>query len=244
MRRYSFLAAISTLVIVVSCGEPTSAPSATAVRATTSPLSSLDIQTEYLCGATISPSSQSVQQGTTAYISTTLPVCSRATGLLTRYDHTTGYWHASDGTTVYDQYGRYASNNATDQAHLTPQSLGTVTVTVRPCCDINYAQVTLTSTIQVTPRPLAVVMYGETSVYNSSDCNITYTTSVTGGTPPYSYQWSTSGVIKQNNGGFIVAAFPTEGYHSVSVTVTDAAGVTQNDGMGVYASPSGLVCAY
>ena len=240
MRR-SLLAitALTALSVMISCTDSPSSPARPALSPR-SPQFSLNLATEYLCGASISPASQSVWTGTTVYISTTLPVCSRSTGQVTRYDHTTGYWSASDYTPVYDQYNRSAGHNATDQAHLTVYNPGTVTVTTSPCCDYNAVPVTLTSTIYVSspPSPLGGSIQGPTQVNVGSSCNITYTAYASGGAGGYTYYWETDGTIKQNNGSSIVAAFTSTGPTNIAVVITDAANnqVTKNFAVSVVSS--------
>ena len=63
-----------------------------------------------------------------------------------------------------------------------------------------------------------------------------YSANASGGSGSYTYSWSTSGTIKQNYGYSIVAAFPTEGTHTVAVTVTDSQNHTVGQQMVVTSS--------
>lgn len=77
---------------------------------------------------------------------------------------------------------------------------------------------------------------GPSYVSNSPSCNLVYSANASGGSGSYTYSWSTSGTIKQNYGYSIVAAFPTEGTHTVAVTVTDSQNHTVGQQMVVTSS--------
>ena len=77
---------------------------------------------------------------------------------------------------------------------------------------------------------------GPSFVSNSPSCNLVYSANASGGSGSYTYSWSTSGTIKQNYGYSIVAAFPTEGSHTVAVTVTDSQSHTVGQQMVVTSS--------
>lgn len=72
---------------------------------------------------------------------------------------------------------------------------------------------------------LAADIVGATEVNYSPDCRLRYQVIPSGGTGSYSYAWSTDGVIKEDYGDVIYAAFPTGtpygDVRDVYVTVTD-----------------------
>lgn len=239
MRSLSLSLTFVSLGLALACAEQPAEPSRSALVPKDSPSRSLDIQTEYLCGASISPASQTVVAGDNAYINTTLPVCSRSTGALIRYDHTSGYWLASDGGYVLDQYNRDAGHNATDQAHLTRSTAGGVTLTVRPCCDYDFNRPTLTSTVTFTP-PLTATISGPSYVGHGDTCS--WSASASGGTPPYSYYWTanwyspnttyqfSSGQSTANASafGYYYSSYPYTTTIDVNLYVSDAGGHSRN----------------
>lgn len=80
---------------------------------------------------------------------------------------------------------------------------------------------------------------GPTNVVANISCPYQYLAGATGGSGGYSYAWSTSANILQNNGYYLYLGFPSEGAYSVSVTVTDSQGHTANAQLTAIASASG-----
>ena len=72
--------------------------------------------------------------------------------------------------------------------------------------------------------PPQVVIGGLTEVSPYEWCRPSYSANISYGTPPYTVQWQTSGVILENYTWSITANFPSEGEHYVQVVVTDAEG--------------------
>jgi hypothetical protein len=103
------------------------------------------------------------------------------------------------------------SNGATTQ-NLTGLAAGTYTVTVT---DNGTANCTATKTFTIT-EPSAISVIGVTSnVTQTGANNGSITLTVTGGTPPYTFQWS-NGAMTQNLTGLAAGTY--------TVTVTDARG--------------------
>ena len=78
--------------------------------------------------------------------------------------------------------------------------------------------------VNVTPAAVELVVTPPTDfIADSRGVTVTFTTTVTGGTPPYSYHWD-FGDGGQSNATNPTHTFPTNGTYAVSVTVTDARG--------------------
>jgi hypothetical protein len=92
------------------------------------------------------------------------------------------------------------------------------------------------------PGSLRGTLEGPTTVKASSLCSYQYIAYVNGGAGGYSYNWSTSGTITQNNGSAITASFASPGTHWVAVTVTDAVGTTIQRSLYLTSSTSYDVC--
>lgn len=86
---------------------------------------------------------------------------------------------------------------------------------------------------------LQASLTGPTDVVANISCPYQYLAGATGGSGGYSYAWSTSANILQNNGYYLYLGFPSEGAYSVSVTVTDSQGHTANAQLTAIASASG-----
>ncbi|MEL7423596.1 MAG: SdrD B-like domain-containing protein, partial [Bacteroidota bacterium] len=115
---------------------------------------------------------------------------------------------ASGGTPAYT----YAWSTGDTGATITGLPAGTYTVTATDasgCTDMASFTVTQTQEIDVS-------ITGETTVCGAEDSGFAGTV-VSGGTPPYSYNWST-GAVSENISNLVSGTY--------SVTVTDAAGCT------------------
>ena len=78
--------------------------------------------------------------------------------------------------------------------------------------------------VNVTPAAVDLVVTPPTDFFaDSNGVTVTFTTSVTGGTPPYTYQWD-FGDGGQSNAANPTHTYPSNGTYTVSVTVTDARG--------------------
>ena len=99
------------------------------------------------------------------------------------------------------------------------------------------------SFVATRPMALTVSIDGPTDVSNWSSCSLVYSAVVTGGSPYYTYSWSTDGVISFDNGSSVRSAFPglPEG-RGIQVTVTDGAGATATAELGVTASAMYDMC--
>lgn len=86
---------------------------------------------------------------------------------------------------------------------------------------------------------LEAFLTGPTSVVANISCPYQYVAGVRGGSGGYSYSWTTSANILQNNGSYVYLGFPSAGTYSVSVTVTDSQNHTASDQITVYASATG-----
>lgn len=92
------------------------------------------------------------------------------------------------------------------------------------------------------PGSLRGTLEGPTTVRASSMCSFQYIAFINGGAGGYSYNWSTSGTITQNNGSSILATFPTAGSYWVAVTVTDLAGTAISRALFLTSSTSSETC--
>ncbi len=78
--------------------------------------------------------------------------------------------------------------------------------------------------VNVTPAAVDLVVTPPTDFFaDSSGVTVTFTTTVTGGTPPYTYQWD-FGDGGQSNAANPTHTYPSNGTYTVSVTVTDDRG--------------------
>jgi PKD repeat protein len=94
--------------------------------------------------------------------------------------------------------------------------------------------------VNVTPAPVNLVVTPPTEFFvGSTGITVTFTATVTGGTPPYTYRWDFG------DGGQSIAPNPTHTYaangtYTVSVTVTDARGQTVTRTLEVAVSPQSI----
>jgi len=89
------------------------------------------------------------------------------------------------------------------------------------------------------PSPLSAYITGATDVNNDPSCRLRYQAVVTGGAgEPYTYAWNTDGVIHEDYGDVVYAAFPgAVDARFIEVTVTDAVGATVTAGLGITTGP-------
>lgn len=83
---------------------------------------------------------------------------------------------------------------------------------------------------------------GATEVQPGAQCVQQYTADVTGGVPPYTYAWSSTGNITSNSGPTISAYFPTAGQYLVEFSATDAAQTTVTRSLTITVSYAAGVC--
>lgn len=83
--------------------------------------------------------------------------------------------------------------------------------------------------------PLNAYIEGATDVNSSPSCRLRYHAVVTGGAgQPYTYSWNTDGVIHDDYGDVVYAAFPgPPEARFIEVTVTDAVGGSITAGLGI-----------
>lgn len=91
--------------------------------------------------------------------------------------------------------------------------------------------------------PLGVYISGPSDVNNSASCRLAYQAVATGGGEGYSYSWSTDGVITEDYGDVVYAAFPdTPDGRYIEVTVTSADGSSQTADLTVNSSAMYDMC--
>ena len=127
---------------------------------------------------------------------------------------------ATGGTAPYT----YSWNTVPVQttAHVTNLCAGTYTVTVT-----DNASLTATATVSITQPSPIIINLSSVNVTCSGACNGVISTSITGGTPAYNYQW-TNAMISPNI--FTACA----GFYSLTVT---EGGCTATDNIIITVSP-------
>ena len=101
----------------------------------------------------------------------------------------------------------------------------TVTITITDACGNSY-DTTLTVAV---PQPLSLsVMLGDTSVCEGA--SVVIPTTISGGVAPYTYAWEPTEGLSDASADTVTAT-PAAGTYSYMVTVTDANGCTDTDGM-------------
>lgn len=96
------------------------------------------------------------------------------------------------------------------------------------------------------PFPLTGYILGFSDVDNDAMCQLRYEAVGMGGTAPYTYTWSTDGVIKQQDENVVILAFPdypgAGDARFVDVTITDAVNAIVTKGFPVTAYSSNENC--
>ncbi|TMI47677.1 PKD domain-containing protein, partial [Candidatus Bathyarchaeota archaeon] len=143
-------------------------------------------------------------------------------------------WNFGDGTANVAG----GTTNPNTQSH-TYQVKGSFMVKVN-VTDANGAKQTASSTIAITPRPLTVTF--TVSANPTVGSPVTFTATATGGTAPYSFSWNFGDGSILANGAQVMHTYAAKGTYSVSVTVTDGNGATNNSGQSVTVAPKALRC--
>lgn len=122
---------------------------------------------------------------------------------------------------------------------------GDYTVTLRYVDDLG---VSANRSVIITVHPSLTATFGSGNVSSSSPAapgtNVTFTSTVSNGTPPYTVTWS-FGDGSMATGASVVHSYGASGTYTVAVTVTDAVGETLWNNLTVVvaspAAPSGLI---
>ncbi len=135
---------------------------------------------------------------------------------------------ATGGTTPYtfswdfDGGSPASGTGETFTTIYTAKGFGTVSLTAT---DANNVPLTITHAISIAPMSLAVDFSLTPSSPSAGD-TVTFTATASGGTTPYSFSWDFGDSLTLNCCSAVTHTYATKGFRTVTLTITDANGVT------------------
>ena len=139
-----------------------------------------------------------------------------------------------DGGSIVDTTTISIDRSFSASFHVSDDFLGEKQISAECDCDERYlkSNIVTLSVIPEPPKPLQIQIIPNTT-YGESPLQVTLSAQVTGGTPPYTYDWNLSGTKYNSKSIYHTYNMGSEKPYEVFLLVTDSLGYQERTGIGI-----------